>query len=104
MLKYVENDSVCKSMQLLSYFGEKHPEPCGICSICIKTKNTKKPQDLNGIKKQIIELLENGDQSSRALLAQLNCDENALKTVLQLLLEHQIISITPTNTFKLSHL
>ena len=104
MLKYVENDSVCKSIQLLSYFGEKHPEPCGICSVCINTKTASKPQDLKHIKKQIIELLEKGDQSSRALLAQLHCDEAALKTVLQLLLEHQIIMITPANTYKLSHL
>ena len=35
MLDYIKNDSVCKSMQLLSYFGEKNTNPCGICSFCI---------------------------------------------------------------------
>lgn len=104
MLDYVENESVCKSMQLLAYFGEKNTEPCGICSVCINFKKHKKPQDLKSIKKQIIELLENGDQSSRALLAHLDCEEKDMKTVLTLLLEHHIITITPTNTFKLSHL
>ena len=104
MLDYVKNDSVCKSMQLLSYFGEKNTEPCGICSVCINSKKPKKPQDLKSIKKQIIELLENGDQSSRALLSHLDCVEKDMKTVLKLLLEHQIIDITPTNTYKLSHL
>ena len=104
MLDYVENESVCKSMQLLVYFGEKNTEPCGICSVCINFKKHKKPQDLKSIKKQIIELLENGDQSSRALLAHLDCEEKDMKTVLKLLLEHHIITITPTNTYKLSHL
>ena len=104
MLDYVENESVCKSMQLLAYFGEKNTEPCGICSVCINFKKHKKPQDLKSIKKQIIELLENGDQSSRALLAHLDCKEKDMKTVLTLLLEHHIITITPTNTYKLSHL
>lgn len=104
MLDYVENESVCKSMQLLAYFGEKNTEPCGICSVCINFKKHKKPQGLKSIKKQIIELLENGDQSSRALLAHLDCEEKDMKTVLKLLLEHHIITITPTNTYKLSHL
>ncbi len=34
VLKYVENNSVCKSLQLLTYFNEKPPKPCGICSVC----------------------------------------------------------------------
>ncbi|AXP82978.1 ATP-dependent DNA helicase RecQ [Mariniflexile rhizosphaerae] len=104
MLAYVENDSVCKSIQLLAYFGEKDAKPCGICSVCTSTKKTVKPQDANVIKKRIIELLETGDQSSRNMIAALNCTETELKSVLKLLLEHDIISITPTNTYKLSHL
>jgi ATP-dependent DNA helicase RecQ len=104
ILKYAENDSVCKSMQLLSYFGEKNTAPCGICSVCINTTTQDKPQDLKSIKQNIIELLENGEQSSRTLIAHINCDEKAMKTVLKLLLEHQIITITPSNTYKLSHL
>lgn len=104
MLEYIENDSVCKSMQLLAYFGEKDTKPCGICSVCTSTKKTIKPQDINTIKKRIIELLETGDQSSRNLITALNCNETELKKVLKLLLEHDIIAITPTNTYKLSHL
>lgn len=104
MLEYIENDSVCKSTQLLSYFGEKNSKDCGICSVCINTVKNKTPEDINTLKKRIIELLENGDQSSRVMLEKLNCDPETFKTVLKLLLEHQIIGITSTNTYKLSHL
>jgi ATP-dependent DNA helicase RecQ len=102
MLNYVENDSICKSMQLLNYFGERNTKPCGMCSVCIQTD--KSPQDINAVKKQVIKLLENGDQSSRVILKTIGCSEIALKTVLKLLLEHHIINITATNTYKLSHL
>uniref|UniRef100_UPI00404749A3 RecQ family ATP-dependent DNA helicase n=1 Tax=Mariniflexile sp. TaxID=1979402 RepID=UPI00404749A3 len=104
MLEYVENDSVCKSVQLLTYFGEKDTKPCGMCSVCTSAKKTVKPQEVSSIKNRIIELLETGEQSSRAMIAALNCTDAELKNVLKLLLEHDIITITPTNTYKLSHL
>ena len=34
VLKYVKNNSVCKSLQLLTYFNEKPTKPCGICNVC----------------------------------------------------------------------
>ena len=103
VLDYIKNDAVCKSKQLLSYFGETNIAPCGICSVCTKTKKPTKSQDLKSLRNQIIERLESGDLSSRALITELNCSEKDLKMVLQLLLEHQIISITKTNTYKLFH-
>ena len=69
-----------------------------------KTKKNSSSQDINIIKTRIIELLENGDLSSRLISAALNCSEKDVKTVLKLLLEHHIITITQTNTYKLSHL
>jgi len=103
VLDYIKNDAVCKSKQLLSYFGETNIAPCGICSVCTKTKETTKSQGLNSLRNHIIERFESGDLSSRALITELNCSEKDLKMVLQLLLEHQIISITKTNTYKLFH-
>ncbi len=104
MLAYIDNDSVCKSMQLLAYFGEKDTKPCGICSVCTSTQKNAKPQDIINIKHRVIELLETGNQSSRNMMSTLNCSESELKSVLKLLLEHNIIALTPTNTYKLSHL
>ncbi|MFD1614068.1 RecQ family ATP-dependent DNA helicase [Gelatiniphilus marinus] len=101
MLDYVENDTVCKSIQLLAYFGEKDVKPCGICSVCFLAEKKNKPQDINTIKKRIIELLENGDLSSRLISTTLNYPEKDVKTVLKLLLEHNMITITTTNTYKL---
>ncbi|MDO5981869.1 RecQ family ATP-dependent DNA helicase [Flavivirga spongiicola] len=104
MLDYIENDSVCKSIQLLTYFGEKDIKPCGICSVCTSSKKDTNALDINTTKKRIIKLLEKGDKSSREMISTLNCKETDLKIVLKLLLEHNIIIITPTNTYKLSHI
>ncbi|MBJ6368847.1 RecQ family ATP-dependent DNA helicase [Snuella sedimenti] len=104
MLDYVENDLVCKSVQLLSYFGEENVAPCGICSVCIKTNKKSGSKHPINLKKHIIELLQNGDLSSRDIAKALNSTDEVVKDTLRLLLEHQIISITQTNTYKLSHL
>ncbi|MFV0564470.1 MAG: ATP-dependent DNA helicase RecQ [Flavobacteriaceae bacterium] len=104
IIRYIDNDTQCKSMQLLAYFGEKDTQPCGICSVCISKQTPQKTPDVNTLKKNIIEILEHGEQSSRSILSVLQCPEQDLKTVLGILLEHDIIRITPANTYKLSHL
>lgn len=102
MLNYVENESVCKSMQLLSYFGEKNLEPCGVCSVCISSQKKTSTVDISTLKNRIIERLKGSDLSSRALVASLDCSDKDLKTVLKLLLEHDIICMTSKNTYKLN--
>lgn len=104
MLNYIENETTCKSEQLLSYFGEQNIQRCGICSVCLNLNKTHKTQDPKHLKKQIIELLQSKDISSRAIIEALKCNETDLKLALKQLLEHNIIAITATNTYKLSQL
>ncbi|MBQ0063710.1 MAG: RecQ family ATP-dependent DNA helicase [Prevotella sp.] len=35
MIEYMENDRICRSRQLLYYFGEKDAEDCGMCDVCL---------------------------------------------------------------------
>lgn len=39
VINYIENNSVCKSKQLLTYFDEPNSKACGICNVCIKKEN-----------------------------------------------------------------
>lgn len=103
VLDYVNNEAICKSMQLLNYFGETNLAPCGICSVCMaETKDASLNSEK--IKERIIKLLQSGDLSSRALTEAIGCSANDTSQALKHLLEYQIIIITKTNTYKLSHL
>ena len=104
ILQYINNSTVCKSVQLLSYFGEINIKPCGICSVCTKIESTKTNTDVKIIKNKIIELLQNGDFNSRAIAKNLQYTDLEIKTTIKVLLEHNIIETTPSNTYKLSHL
>lgn len=64
-------------------------------------RQTINQKDINALMKRIVALLENGDLSSRLICSTLKCAEQDAKTALKLLLEHRIIDITQTNTYKL---
>lgn len=100
VISYINNDSVCKSIQLLSYFGEQNLEPCGICSVCIRKKTNTQKSDTN-IKEIILDILHVTDLSSRALSERIQSSESTLQKALQEMLEDGIIDITKTNTYKL---
>jgi len=103
VLNYISNDAICKSVQLLSYFGERNIDDCGVCNVCLKQKKTPKV-NAKSIKHGIIELLETTDLSSRALAEQLPYSEKDIQLVLTELLEYEIIKLTKTNTYKLAHI
>lgn len=42
MKEYVTSVNICRSRLLLEYFGEKKPEECGICDVCLDKKKSKK--------------------------------------------------------------
>ncbi|PWK18542.1 RecQ family ATP-dependent DNA helicase [Xanthomarina spongicola] len=102
VIAYVEDNKICKSVQLLNYFGEKNISDCGICSVCI-TKSTKKSKkEINLIKEDVLNALLQTDLSSRDLAKILKHPETDIKTCIKMLLEHQLISITDRNTYKLN--
>jgi len=47
MIRYATDDSICRSRQLLRYFGEKHSHDCGQCDVCL----SEKPDNKEEIKK-----------------------------------------------------
>ena len=103
VLDYIKNSKICRSVQLLNYFGEDNLKPCGKCSVCSNSAKTT-TNDKTQLKNQIIETLQSGDFSSRKIAETLVCSESDILTILKELLEYNIISITNKNTYKLAHL
>jgi len=99
MIGFVQNESICRSKQLLAYFGEKDSKDCGICSVCIA--NNKTITDPKEIRNNIINLLQERQLSSRDILTQLRCPEETALEILRELNEHNIIKIDPYNNYQL---
>ncbi len=101
VLDFVQNDSVCKQVQLLKYFGEKDPPACGKCSVCKKDEKELSRDDMNEIYLGILRLLRTGPLDSRELISNLDYTETAILKVLSLLCEKGILDRSANNKYKI---
>ena len=99
VLNYTKEDSICKSKQILAYFGEEKSTNCGICSYCISQK-AKKGTKIS-LSEQIIALLKTADLSSREIQIKLNNPSNDVIFALQELLENKHILILSNNKYSI---
>lgn len=53
VIRYVNNNDVCRQVQLLTYFNEFNNADCGYCDVCL----SKKPKNYDKVKHDIIETL-----------------------------------------------
>ncbi len=103
VIDYINNDTICKSEQLLAYFGEDETKPCGICSVCLglhkETSIDKLPSKID----EIISVLEKNPLSSRLIVEKTSIKESEITQILKEMLEQELIEITNTNSYKKKH-
>lgn len=102
VLAYLENDKICRSKQLLAYFGEKKVENCGICSVCQKQNAPLTRELKNAIYKEIINILKTSNASSRQLTEAINYPEDQVLEVLRLLINKELISRKNGNIYQIN--
>ncbi len=98
VLHYIK-EKKCKNKLLLNYFGEQIKTDCGVCSYCIHTKKQPKFDVL--LSNKIIKLIQVESLNSRALQMLTKCTKDDLIITLKQLLEDNIISINPNNTYSI---
>jgi len=101
VLNYIKNDSVCRSQQLLRYFGEETNNVCGKCSVCIAKTTPIENVSIEMVSLQITKALETKTLSSRQLLQHIKCSEKILLQSLSELIELNKIKLTLANTYTL---
>jgi ATP-dependent DNA helicase RecQ len=99
VLAYIENDTKCRSLQLVSYFGEKNEVACGICSVCASQETSVNKKELKFISEKIKILLEEAPLTSRKLVENTTFNEAKIIKVLQLLLDADKIAINTKNQY-----
>lgn len=76
MNRYVRNSKICRSVQLVDYFGETTAADCGICDICLNRKNRTKGHGFSDAAVNKLSLLvDSGTFRTVALKSILNANE-----------------------------
>ncbi|MFV8225957.1 RecQ family ATP-dependent DNA helicase [Christiangramia aquimixticola] len=101
VLEFVKNDTICKQIQLLQYFGEEKQKACGQCSVCKQNNDELSRDDMNEIFIAIRKVLSSEPKSSREIVDELGYSENSVITVIKSLSEKGILTRTPNNKYKL---
>ena len=97
VVKYITDNTRCKSRMLLEYFDEKEMADCGICSVCIaKNRKEKSPVDLANA---ILGLLKDSPFNSRELEHRLDLTPQETTFALQILLENNRIGLNTNNEY-----
>lgn len=96
VLEYVNNDKICRSIQISAYFGEQKTDPCGICSYCISRKSASAGKSIS---EEIRILLNRADMSSREIQTELPQSQDEVLSALSEMLENDIIMIKPNNKY-----
>ncbi|ADV50603.1 ATP-dependent DNA helicase, RecQ family [Cellulophaga algicola DSM 14237] len=100
VLQYLKNDKVCRSQQLLAYFGETK-KACGHCDVCLKTPPIA-AEIIALAKEAILMQLHIKPKTSREIIKTVLYKETAIFNALQALLEDEIIEINEINEYKIA--
>ena len=101
VLDYINNNKICKSIQLANYLGEKNAVACGICSVCMAPDLQLTKTDIEQLANQIKIVLKETALSSREIVENLNFTESKVLYVLNLLLEQNHLVINLKNQYQL---
>ncbi|WP_423737242.1 RecQ family ATP-dependent DNA helicase [Chitinophaga caseinilytica] len=84
--KYAQNADVCRTRQLVGYFGEKDAERCGVCDVCVKEDRGKlKAGEFGELAKAILAALSE-KSSMQNLMQKLDAEESRILDTLQFLI------------------
>ena len=100
ILGYIANQKICRSKQLLDYFGETIYKDCGICDVCLNKNNTSTIKS-KSVSQEIIIALKDKCQTSRQLIATIPYDETIILKAIQGLLENSHLKINTKNEYEL---
>lgn len=104
MLEYATTDYICRSRQLLKYFGESRSSDCGQCDVCLEQSASHDSEDRTaGARREIIRLLSDGERHHVTHLNSLGLPTRQLDSAIEqlvfdetVLVDGSYISINPS--------
>lgn len=94
MIKYATNDDICRSRQLLRYFGEERSNDCGQCDVCIAHKKQHENKDEQKKAEELIkELLSDKKPHSITEIKEINFNRDVIENVFEFMISEEKIYV-----------
>lgn len=93
LLQFVQNDSTCRSVQLLHYFGEHHLEPCGKCDACFNNQLKNNPVSIQKIDDWIMKKIATPKTIEQLLAPIPAYKRGPIQSRLRVLIDEEIIKV-----------
>ena len=92
MIDYATNDAVCRSRQLLRYFGEEESHDCKQCDVCLDTTHNQAQESARSAEAQaILDLLSDGKPHHITELRDIQLPSDLLNAALDYLFKEEYI-------------
>lgn len=94
MQAYASNNEVCRSRQLLIYFGEKRHKDCEQCDVCLDHESPEPSNEqTKNAREAILNLLKDGERHHITELHKLNLPNKGLDVALEYLIHEEEINL-----------
>jgi ATP-dependent DNA helicase RecQ len=93
LLQFIQNDTTCRSVQLLHYFGEQHLEPCNKCDVCFSNQLKNDPASIEKIDQWILKKLATPKTTDELLAPIPSFKRGPIQSRLRILIDEEIIKV-----------
>ncbi len=93
VIGYATNDDVCRSRQLLRYFGETESTDCGQCDVCVAHNSNGHEAAERSARERLLDFFADGRPHHPAELARLTIPTDALDNAIAYLVDEEEIEI-----------
>ena len=89
VINYAQNDRVCRSRQLLYYFGEKKSVDCEQCDVCLSHSHHDDHNQQEEIKEKLLAMVADGERHHVTEVRQLDEDWDMVTKVMKGLMDEE---------------
>lgn len=100
MLDYAMNDIMCRSRQLLRYFGENRSAECGQCDVCLSNKTSTDEENAEKeVRQKILHILGDGKPHVVTELLRLDDKIETIQNALRYLVHEEVVETKHNDVF-----